>query len=72
MPKPPDVSINPSLALKNGEDINLYILSSCHHLQVFHQCLAMVIQAVVGCRPILFESVWDDVDCIFYPPTQAL
>jgi len=69
MAKLSDVSINPSLALKTGEEIHLYILSSCHHLQVFHQYLAIVIQVVIACRPILFESVWDDVDCIFYPPT---
>jgi len=32
-----------------------YILSSCHHLQLFHQFLAMVIQLVVACMPILSE-----------------
>ena len=52
-----DVSIYPSLALKNGEGIHLYILFSCHHLQKFHAYLAIVVQVVVICRPILSEIV---------------
>jgi len=32
-----------------------YILSSCRHLQLFHQFLAIVIQVVVACMPILSE-----------------
>ena len=32
-----------------------YIMSSCRHLQLFHQYLAMVIQLVVACMPILSE-----------------
>ena len=53
-----DVSIYPSLALKMaGEYIHLYVLFSCHHLQKFHAYLAIVVQAVVICRPILVEIV---------------
>ena len=52
-----DVSINLPLVLKNGKEIYLYVLSSCHNLHIFHQTLAIVVQAVVGCRPILSEVV---------------
>ena len=52
-----DVSIYPSLGLKNGEGTHLYILFSCQHLQKFHAYLAIVVQLVVICRPILSEIV---------------
>ena len=45
----------PSLELRNGDQILLYILSSCQHLQIFHQYLAIMLQVVVGGRHIVFE-----------------
>jgi len=51
-----DVSINLSLVLKNGEEIYLYMLSSCHHLQLYHEYLAFVVQAVISCKPIFLQS----------------
>ena len=57
MPNLPDVSIYPSLSLKHGEEIHLYILSSCHGLQIFHVYLAIVVQAVVACRPIILSEI---------------
>jgi len=45
-----DVSSYPFWAQKNAQKS---VLSSCHRLQSFHQYLAIVIQIVVACRPIL-------------------
>jgi len=49
-----------------------YILSSCRHLQLFHQYLVIVIQVVVACIPILSEILWDDADCISFPDIGML
>jgi len=57
MPNLPDVSIYPSLALKHGEEIHLYILSSCHDLQIFHEYLAIVVQVVIACRPVILSEI---------------
>jgi len=48
----PDVSIYPSLAL----EIAINLLTSCRHLGLFHEYLNIIIQAVISCRPILFQN----------------
>ena len=57
--------------LFNGNvEIWLFFFSSCHHLQSFHQYLAIMIQVVVGCLPILFEVLWEDADHYFVSPND--
>ena len=49
----PDVSIHPSLAVQNAT-LKFAYLSSCHHLQSFHQYLAIAIQMIVACMLVFF------------------
>ena len=45
-----DVSIHSCLILKNGNEIELYLFSSCDNLSSFQGYLTIIIQVVVACQ----------------------
>ena len=55
------------LFIEIGDEFYLYhlYLCSCSHFQTFHQYLAVVIQIIVACRPILSEILHNDLNWAF-------
>ena len=61
-----DVSIHSRLILKNGNEIEIYLFSSCDNLSSFQGYLTIIIQVVVACQLIFFcQLLWDNADFIF-------